>query len=77
MESKQSDQQESNLPNDLSQPARRALIGAGYRRLEQLTEISESEVKQLHGVGQKAIDQLSRALGAKGLSFADGTSRKA
>jgi hypothetical protein len=71
-----SDQQESNLPLELASPARRALVGAGYWRLEQLTELSEVEVKQLHGVGPKALDQLRRALDTKGLSFADGKSKK-
>jgi hypothetical protein len=68
----QSDQQESDFPIGLSKPALRALAGAGYQRLEQLTEVSEAEVKQLHGMGPKALDQLRRALAAKGLSFADG-----
>ena len=76
MKMKPSEQQESDLPLELSQPARRALVGAGYLRLEQLTEISEAEVKQLHGVGPKALAQLRRALGTKGLSFADGKSGK-
>ncbi len=58
-------------PIELSQPARRALVGAGYLRLEQLTEISEDEVKQLHGIGPKAIGLLRRALEMLGLSFAD------
>jgi hypothetical protein len=69
-------QQESDLPIGLSAPARRALVGAGYLRLEQLTRISEAELKQLHGVGPKAINLLHRALEAKGLSFAEGKSRK-
>jgi hypothetical protein len=69
MKMKQSDQGESNLPIELSQPARRALVGAGYLRLEQLTEISEDEVKQLHGIGPKAIDLLRHALETLGLSF--------
>jgi hypothetical protein len=68
---KQHDQQESDLPQELSQPARRALIGAGYLRLEQLTEISEAEIKRLHGLGPKTITQLRRALAALGLSFAE------
>jgi hypothetical protein len=68
---KQSDQGESNLPRGLSQPARRALVGAGYLRLEQLTEISEDEVKRLHGMGPKAIDLLRSALATLGLSFAE------
>ncbi|HEX4207694.1 MAG TPA: DNA-binding protein [Ktedonobacteraceae bacterium] len=70
------DQQESDLPDELSQPAWRALTGAGYWRLEQLTEISEAEIKQLHGMGPKALDILRRALDARGLAFADGKRRK-
>ena len=64
------DPQESDLPNGLSQPALRALIAAGYLRLEQLAKVSEAEVKQLHGMGPKGIDMLRRALEAQGLSFA-------
>jgi len=66
----QYDQRESDLPVELSEPARRALVGTGYTRLQQLTELSEAEVKQLHGVGPKPLDQLRRALEARGLSFA-------
>jgi DNA-directed RNA polymerase alpha subunit len=68
----QRDQRDSDLPADLAQPARRALLAAGYRRLDQLTNLSEAKVIQLHGVGPKALDQLRRALAAKDLSFADG-----
>jgi hypothetical protein len=76
MKINQSDQQESDFPIGLGKPALRALVGAGYRRLEQLTEVSEAELKQLHGMGPKALDQLRHALAAKGLSFAQGKSRK-
>ena len=69
-------QQESDLPIGLSAPARRALVGAGYSRLEQLSRVSEAELKKLHGVGPKAINLLRSALDAKGLSFADGKSEK-
>ncbi len=62
---------ESDLPTELAKPARRALVGVGYLRLEQFTKISESEVLQLHGMGPKALDQIRRALAAKGLSFAE------
>jgi len=68
---KQSDQGGNDLPVGLSQPARRALIGAGYLRLEQLTEVSEDEIKQLHGMGPKAIGLLRHALETLGLSFAN------
>jgi len=72
MKIKQRDQQESDLPKELAQPARRALAAAGIQRLEQLTKLSEVEVKQLHGIGPNALTQLRRALSAKGLSFANG-----
>jgi DNA-directed RNA polymerase alpha subunit len=69
-------EQESNLPTDLSAPARRALVGAGYVRLEQLSSVSETEIKKLHGLGPKTIKQLRSALAAEGLSFGQGKSEK-
>lgn len=63
-------QQESDLPPELASPARRALLGAGYTRLEQLAGVSEAEIKQLHGIGPNALEQLRRALAGKNLSFA-------
>jgi hypothetical protein len=71
MKIKQIDRQASDLPFQLAQPARRALAGAGVQRLEQLTKLSETEVKQLHGIGPNALEQLRRALRVKGLSFAN------
>lgn len=61
---------DSDLPVGLARPARRALLRAGYWRLEQLTALSEAEVEGLHGIGPKAMDLLRRALLARGLSFA-------
>lgn len=69
-------QQESDLPDGLAAPARRALTGAGYVQLEQLTRVSEAEIKRLHGIGPNAIKQLHHALAARGLSFADKKSRQ-
>ncbi len=68
---KEDNQHKADLPKALAAPARRALAGAGYHRLDQLVEVSEAEVKQLHGIGPKALDQLRLALAAKDLSFAD------
>ena len=65
--------QENDLPAELAQPAQRALLGAGYRRLEQLAEVSEAEIRGLHGIGPKALAQLRRALQARGLTFAQDT----
>jgi predicted flap endonuclease-1-like 5' DNA nuclease len=64
--------QESDLPIGLSQPALRALSSAGCLRLEQVAALRESELKQMHGIGPKAIEQLRRALAERGLSYADG-----
>ncbi len=68
---KSEDSQESDLPAGLASPARRALADAGIEHREQLTGFSEAQLKQLHGIGPKALSQLRTALQAKGLSFAD------
>jgi DNA integrity scanning protein DisA with diadenylate cyclase activity len=60
----------TDLPR-LPAPARRALLGAGYTRLEHLTEVSESEVMRLHGMGPKAMRVLRDALHERGLSFSN------
>ena len=62
--------EETDLPK-LAVPARRALIGAGYTRLEQLTKVKESEVMRLHGMGPNAMKVLRNALRERGLSFRD------
>ena len=45
---------ETNLPK-IAAPARRALQGAGYTRLEDLTKVTESDVMRLHGMGPNAM----------------------
>ncbi len=57
-----------DLPK-LSAPAQRALDSVGIHRLDQLPKFSESEIKQLHGLGPTTIVALRRALKSKGLSF--------
>lgn len=61
-----------NSPNDLpklASPARRALKSAGIISLKQLTEVTEEELLQLHGMGPNALGVLREALDANGLSF--------
>jgi hypothetical protein len=58
------------LPANLSKPAWRALTGAGYWRLEQLTAVRAEELLALHGMGPKGIRQLREALAARGLALA-------
>jgi len=59
-----------DFPPGLSQPALRALFGAGYTRLAQLTKATEKEIADLHGMGLKGIRILKAGLAAKGKSFA-------
>jgi DNA-directed RNA polymerase alpha subunit len=74
VEKERHDLRENNdLPSGLAKPAQRALTRAGYSRLEQFTKLREEEVLQLHGMGPKALEQIRRALAARGLSFADGS----
>ncbi|MGD8404667.1 MAG: hypothetical protein PVJ21_13470 [Anaerolineales bacterium] len=59
-------------PNELpklASPARRALQSAGITNLKQLTEATEEELLQLHGMGPNALGTLREALEADGLSF--------
>jgi DNA-directed RNA polymerase alpha subunit len=53
-----------------SNPAQNALDHAGYKRLEDLRQVTEAEVLALHGMGPKALRILKAALQAKGLDFA-------
>ncbi|MGE0886581.1 MAG: DNA-binding protein [Blastocatellales bacterium] len=59
-----------DLPAKLARPAQRALARAGISRHGQLTETTEAELAELHGMGPKALGQLRDALTAIGKSFA-------
>lgn len=64
-----------DFPPKLANPARRALRRAGYTRLDQLTQVRESDLAGLHGMGAKAIGMLKVALAARGQGFAEETKR--
>jgi hypothetical protein len=53
----------------LPAPARRALAGAGYSRLEQLSGASHSELEKLHGMGSGALAAIRLALEERGMSL--------
>lgn len=53
---------EIDLPKDIGAPATRALVAAGYTRLSQLADVPIAELKQLHGVGPRALSRLKEAL---------------
>ncbi len=65
----QGEEREHDFPKGIGRPATGALLAAGYTRLEDLTMVREGDIKQLHGVGPKAINVLREALAEKGLSF--------
>jgi DNA-directed RNA polymerase alpha subunit len=61
-------------PNDnflsiLSAPARRALENNGIVNLEQLSNYSEKEVLNFHGMGKSSITKLQKLLNHNQLSF--------
>lgn len=61
-------------PNDgylslLSAPARRSLVNNGISTLQDLSQYSEKEILQLHGMGPASLPKLRAALQEKGLSF--------
>ena len=53
-----------------SQPAQRALEGAGITRLDQLPAYSAADLLRLHGMGPKALGILRAALAERGLALA-------
>jgi DNA-directed RNA polymerase alpha subunit len=57
----------NSIPDNIAAPAKRALAGAGYTTLEQLSRVSERELLELHGMGPKAVAQLREAMAAHGL----------
>jgi hypothetical protein len=57
------------LPAGLSKPATRALVAAGYRRLDDLAGVPAAELLKLHGFGPSGIRTLERALAEKGLAL--------
>ncbi|HWG91278.1 MAG TPA: DNA-binding protein [Candidatus Thermoplasmatota archaeon] len=60
----------SDLPEKIGAPARRALEAEGLRTLAQVAKRSEADLRELHGMGPKALGLLREALAAKGLAFA-------
>ncbi len=61
---------EHDFPKGVPQPALRALFGAGYTRLDQLTGVTEADLLKLHGMRTKAIRLMWAALNDRGQFFA-------
>jgi len=58
-----------NFPAGIAQPALRALVAAGVTTLDQLAQLTEKQLSDLHGMGPKAIKTLRAGLNAKGMDF--------
>lgn len=54
----------------LAKPAQRAIMNAGITTLEELSSYSEKEFKELHGIGNNAIETTKKVLSEQGLNFA-------
>ena len=57
----------TDFPPGIPQPAIRALVAAGYNRLDQLAGASEAALMSLHGIGPKAIRIIRQALAQRAL----------
>jgi hypothetical protein len=65
------DSEPTPIPFDLlAAPAQRALRGAGYVILDQLTTVGATELASLHGFGPSAINTLRQVLAEHEMSFA-------
>ena len=70
MRRKRADTATDALPAGLSKPALRALHGAGYTSLWQLTKATEAQLLALHGLGPNGMAKIRAALDEAGLTFA-------
>ncbi|ANU11834.1 helix-hairpin-helix motif protein [Planococcus antarcticus DSM 14505] len=62
-------EEEPEFPRSIGKPSQRALLTAGYLRLQDLTSATEQDLLQLHGFGSKALSILRPTLAEHGLSF--------
>jgi DNA integrity scanning protein DisA with diadenylate cyclase activity len=63
------DTRASEFPRSLGRVATRELAVHHFTRYDQLTNVSESDLLEIHGVGPKAIRILREELEARGLDF--------
>lgn len=63
------DRKKSDLPENMSAPALRALLTEKITTLTKLARYSEKEILALHGMGPASLPGLRKALKAKGLAF--------
>ena len=59
----------TEFPEGIGAPATRALVGAGFSELGELADEPASDLKELHGIGPKALRLLQEALEETGQSL--------
>ena len=57
------------LPPKIGKPAERALAHARIQSLTDLSQYSEQEIMNLHGIGKKAMAIIQQAMAANKISF--------
>lgn len=60
---------QADFPEKMGAPALRALLNHKITKLSQLTQYTEVEILDLHGMGPKALGMLKSALRKAGKSF--------
>jgi predicted RecB family nuclease len=60
---------EKGFLSKITAPARRALEDKGITTLKQLSQYTEGEILELHGIGKTSIPKLKSALKSEGLKF--------
>jgi len=60
---------QGDFPDGLSAPALRALLNAKITNLKKLSQWSEKDVAELHGMGPTGVAMLRKAMKGKKLSF--------
>lgn len=58
-----------NLLRKLASPAQRAIQSTGVTTIEELAEMSETEIMGLHGIGKNAMKTIKAFMAENGLSF--------
>ena len=61
--------EETEFPRSIGNVARRELAAHGLTRFAQLTDHSERELLEIHGVGPKAVQILREELSSRGMAF--------
>ncbi|MEV5830184.1 hypothetical protein AB0L25_31905 [Spirillospora sp. NPDC052242] len=58
-----------DLPKAIGRPATRALTAAGITTLDQVADLTEAELRAMHGIGPKVVKILHETLAAGGRTF--------